>query len=60
MGVEESGETNWDTNIVICDNDEQLIPRTLNRSKSLYDGNDDIDNDPADLVQRKPKPHRSR
>ena len=57
MGVEESGETNWDTTIVICDNDEQLIPRTPNRSKSLYGGNDDIDNDPADLVPRKPKPH---
>ena len=25
MGVEENGETNWDTNITICDNDEQLI-----------------------------------
>ena len=28
-----------------------------NRSKSLYDGSGDIDNDPRNLVQRKPKPH---
>ena len=46
MGVEENGETNWDTNIAICDNDKQLILRTPNQSKSLYDGNGDVDNDP--------------
>ena len=57
MGVEENGETNWDTNIAICDNDEQLILRTTNQSKSLYDGNGDVDNDLGNLVQRKPKPH---
>ena len=22
----ENGETNWDTNVAMCDNDEQLIP----------------------------------
>ena len=54
MGVEENGETNWDTNIAICDNDEQLILRTPNQSKSLYDGNGDVDNDPRDLALRKP------
>ena len=57
MGVEENGETKWDTNIEICDNDKQLIPRMPNRSKSLYGGNGDINNDPGDLVPRKPKPH---
>ena len=57
MGVKENGETNWDTNITICDANEQLIPRMPNRSKSLYGGNGDIDNDPVDLVPRKPKPH---
>ena len=41
----------------MCDNDEQLIPQTLNRSKSLYDGSGDIDDDLRNLVQRKPKPH---
>ena len=57
MGVEENGETNWDTNIAICDNEKQLILRTPNQSKSLYDGNGDVDNDLGDLVPRKPKPH---
>ena len=55
MGVEENGETNQDTNITICDNDEQLIPRRPNRSNSLYGGNSDIDNDPGDLVLRTPR-----
>ena len=41
----------------MCDNDKQLILRTPNQSKSLYDGNGDVDNDPGNLVQRKPKPH---
>ena len=57
MSLKENGETNWDTNITICDNDERLIPRTPNRSMSLYGGNGDINNDPGDLVPRKPKPH---
>ena len=57
MDVVENGGTSWDRNVAMCDNDEQLIPRMPNRSKSLYGGNGDIDNDPVDLVPRKPKPH---
>ena len=41
----------------MCDNDGQLIPWTPNRSKSLYDKSGGVDNDPRNLVQRKPKPH---
>ena len=50
-----NGETSWETSVAMCDNDEQLILRTANQSKSLYDGNGDVDNDPGNLVQRKPK-----
>ena len=57
MGIEENEETSWDKSIAMCDNDEQLILRMPNRSKSLYDGSGDVDNDPRSLVQRKPKPH---
>ena len=57
MSVEENEETSWDKSVAMCDNDEQLIPLTPNRSKSLYDGSGDIDNDLRNLVQRKPKPH---
>ena len=57
MGAEENEETNWDKSVAMCDNDEQLIPRTPSLSKSLYDGSGDIDNDPRNLVQRKLKPH---
>ena len=56
-GLVENGGTSWDRNIAMCDNDEQLISRKENQSKSLYDGNGDVDNDPGNLVQRKPKPH---
>ena len=41
-----NGETSWETSVAMCDNDEQLILRTTNQSKSLYDGNGDVDNDP--------------
>ena len=57
MGVEENEETTWDKSVAMCDNDKWLIPWTPNRSKSLYDKNGDIDYDPRNLVQRKPKPH---
>ena len=52
-----NGETSWETSVAMCDNDEQLILRTANQRKSLYDGNGDVGNDPGNLVQRKPKPH---
>ena len=52
-----NGETSWETSVAMCDNDEQLILRTTNQSKSLYDGNGDVDNDSGNLMQRKPKPH---
>ena len=57
MDVEENDETSWEKSVAMCDNDEQLITWMPNRSKSLYDGSGDIDNDPRNLVQRKPKPH---
>ena len=50
MGVQENEETNWDKSVAMCDNDEQLIPRTPSLSKSLYDESGDIDNDPRSLV----------
>ena len=41
-----NGETSWEISVAMCDNDEQLILRTENQSKSLYDGNGDVGNDP--------------
>ena len=40
-------ETSWDTNVAMCDNDEQLVPRTSSQSKSLYDESGDAGNDPG-------------
>ena len=34
-GVEESRETWWDTSVAMSDDDEPLIPRMPNRSKSI-------------------------
>ena len=33
--VEESRETRWDTSVAMCDDDEPLILRMLNRGKSI-------------------------
>ena len=35
MDVVENGGTSWDRNVAMCDNDEQLIPRMPDQSKSL-------------------------
>ena len=40
-------ETSYDTNVAMCDNDEQLVPGTSSQSKLLYDGSGDAGNDPG-------------
>ena len=35
MDGEENRKTNWDKNVAMCDNDEQLLPKTPDRSKSM-------------------------
>ena len=47
MDEAKNGETSWDTNVAMCENDEQLIPGTLSRSKSLKGGSGDPGNDPG-------------
>ena len=44
-------------NMATCDNDEQLTPIMIDRSRPLYDENCDVDNDLGHPVLRKPNPH---
>ena len=47
-------------NVETCDNDEQLTPIMIDKSKPLQDGNGDVDNDPGESALRKTNPHSRR